>query len=228
VAGNCTRRPRPVGPHGGEGRCNPVDEQQLLRAAPGDRRRLAEARMDRRQRQGLAARDSPARRRDQQPAVARDEHDDAQGRSWTAMSESIRIYLTGTCEGFEKLRDTLAQQPGIEVVGSSDHPGAASGAIQGGHLDCVLHATSQSTLPAHEIAAIREHTRVPLLVLASGEASALLDDALGADVADVVLLPALTENVVFAIRKATHAPRRTAAAGNREGRIITVFSPKGG
>jgi len=144
------------------------------------------------------------------------------------MSESIRIYLTGTCEGFEKLRDTLAQQPGIEVVGSSDHPGAASGAIQGGHLDCVLHATSQSTLPAHEIATIREHTRVPLLLIASGEASALLDDALGADVSDVLLLPALTENVVFAIRKATHGPRRAAAAGRREGRIVTVFSPKGG
>jgi pilus assembly protein CpaE len=144
------------------------------------------------------------------------------------MSEGIRIYLTGSCEGFDKLREALAQQPGIEVVGSAQQVADASGALQGGHLDCVLHGTSSSTLPAHEIASIRELTRVPLLVLASGEASALLDDALGADVADVVLLPALTENVVFAIRKATHAPRRAAAAGNREGRIITVFSPKGG
>src|SRR5919204_874812 len=144
------------------------------------------------------------------------------------MSEGIRIYLTGTCEGFEKLRDALAQQPGIEVVGSSDQPSVAAAALQGGHLDCVLHATSSSTLPAHEIATIREHTRVPLLLIASGEASALLDDALGADVSDVLLLPALTENVVFAIRKATHAPRRAAAQGRREGRIVTVFSPKGG
>lgn len=144
------------------------------------------------------------------------------------MTDGIRIYLTGTCEGSDKLRDALAQQPGIEVVGSEQQIADAAGALQGGHLDCVLHATSASVLPAHEIAAIREHTRVPLLVLASGEASALLDDALGADVADVVLLPVLTENVVFAIRKATHAPRRTAAHGNRDGRIITVFSPKGG
>jgi pilus assembly protein CpaE len=144
------------------------------------------------------------------------------------MSDPIRIYMTGTCEGFDKLRDALAQQPGLEVVGASEHPGAASSALQGGHLDCVLHATSSSTLPAHEVATIREHTRVPLLLLASGEASALLEEALGADVADVVLLPALTENVVFAIRKATHAPRRDAAAGKRDGRIITVFSPKGG
>jgi pilus assembly protein CpaE len=144
------------------------------------------------------------------------------------MSDSIRIYLTGTCDGFAKLGEALSAQPGIEVVGVSESPAAVSAALQGGHLDCVLHATSSSSLPAHEIATIREHTRVPLLLFASGEASALLDEALGADISDVLLLPALTENVVFAIRKATHAPRRAAAAGRREGRIITVFSPKGG
>jgi pilus assembly protein CpaE len=144
------------------------------------------------------------------------------------MSDNLRIFLTGQCEGFEKLSDALAQVPGIEVVGFNEHPGAASGAIQGGHLDCVLHATSSSSFPATEIATIREHTRVPLIVVASSEASNLLDDALSADVSDVLLLPALTENVVFAIRKATHAPRRAASAEKREGRIITVFSPKGG
>jgi len=144
------------------------------------------------------------------------------------MSDNLRVYLTGQCEGFEKLRDALAQVPGIEVVGFNEHPGAASGAIQGGHLDCVLHATSSSSFPGTEIATIREHTRVPLIVVASSEASNLLDEALSADVSDVILLPALTENVVFAIRKATHAPRRAASAEKREGRIITVFSPKGG
>ena len=33
------------------------------------------------------------------------------------MSDQVRIYMTGTCEGFDKLRDALAQQPGLEVVG---------------------------------------------------------------------------------------------------------------
>jgi pilus assembly protein CpaE len=144
------------------------------------------------------------------------------------MSDAIRIYLTGSCEGFDKLRDALAQQPEIELVGSSEQAGAAAAALAGGHLDCVMHGTSSSTLPENELATIREHTRVPLLLVASREASALLDDALGADVSDVILLPALSENVVFAIRKATHSGRRAAAAGNREGRIVTVFSPKGG
>jgi len=144
------------------------------------------------------------------------------------VSDAIRIYLTGSCEGFDKLRDALAQQPGLEVVGYSEQAGAAASALAGGHLDCVVHGTGSPTLPAHELTAIREYTRVPLLLVASGESSELLEDALGADVADVVLLPALAENVVFAIRKATHSGRRTAAAGNREGRILTVFSPKGG
>jgi pilus assembly protein CpaE len=144
------------------------------------------------------------------------------------MSDDIRIYLTGSCDGFDKIRDALAHQPGIEIVGSSDHVVAASAALAGGHLDCVLHGTGSSILPADDLAMIREHTRVPVLLVAGGEASSLLEEALGADVADVVLLPTLTENVVFAIRKATHGPRRAAAAGNRAGRIVTVFSPKGG
>jgi pilus assembly protein CpaE len=143
------------------------------------------------------------------------------------MSDGTRIYLTGSCEGFEQLREALTQHPGVEIVGYSEQAGGASAALEGGHLDCVLLATSSSALPAHEIATIRQHTRVPLLLIASGEASALLEDALGADVSDVLLLPALTENVVFAIRKATHAPRRAPGA-RKEGRIITVFSPKGG
>ena len=143
--------------------------------------------------------------------------------------DTLRIYATGACEGFEKLRDSLAQQPGLELVGSSEQVLAATGPLAGGHLDCVLFATSASTLPVHELAVIHEHTRVPVILVASGEPSALLDEALGADVADVIVLPQLTENIVFAIRKATHSGRRNAeAAGGHQGRIVTVFSPKGG
>ena len=94
-----------------------------------------------------------------------------------------------------------------------------------------MHATRDATFPADEVAAIREHTRSPIVILASGESSALLEDALDAEgVADVLLLPQLTENVVFALRKAAHAGRRLVAEGAhaRQGRIITVFSPKGG
>jgi pilus assembly protein CpaE len=67
-----------------------------------------------------------------------------------------------------------------------------------------------------------------VILLASGESSALLEDALEADVADVLLLPQMTENIVFAIRKASHSGRKAQGRPGRRGRIVTVFSPKGG
>ena len=76
------------------------------------------------------------------------------------MSDAIRIYLTGSCEGFDKLRDALTQQPGLEVVGYSEQAGAAASALAGGHLDCVVHGTGSPTLPAHDLLQIL----VPMLV----------------------------------------------------------------
>ena len=141
----------------------------------------------------------------------------------------VRIYATGACDGFDKLRDSLAHHPEIELVGASTHIAEAAAALAGGHLDAVLHATRSASLPADELAAIREYTRAPVLVAASSGSSRMLEEALEADVADVLLLPQLVENLVFAIRKATHTTRRPSDANSgRRGQIITVFSPKGG
>ena len=143
--------------------------------------------------------------------------------------ERIRLYATGSCEGFEKLRDSLASHPEIEMVGSSTTVADGGAALAGGHLDAVLHATRGASLPADELAAIREHTRAPVMLVASSGGSTLLEQALDADIADVLLLPQLVENVVFAIRKATHTGRRVTDGGSgRHGKIVTVFSPKGG
>src|SRR4051794_10744923 len=144
--------------------------------------------------------------------------------------ERLRIYVTGDCEGLHSLREALAQHPELELVGASDQVAAAAAALAGGHLDAILHGTRASSLPQGEIAAIREQTRTPIVVVASGEASQLLDEALDADVADVLLLPQLTENVVFTIRKAAHARRHVPVTGapTKQGKILTVFSPKGG
>ena len=148
------------------------------------------------------------------------------------MTDSIRIYVTGSCEGLDGLREGLSTNPELDFVGWSEHVAEATAALAGGHLQVVVHATRSATFPAGEIAAIREQTRAPIVILASGEASALLEEALDAEgVADVLLLPQLTDNVVFALRKAGHAGRRLVAEGGahaRQGRIITVFSPKGG
>jgi pilus assembly protein CpaE len=143
--------------------------------------------------------------------------------------ERVRIYCTGSCEGFDKLRESLAGHPELELLGASVAVAEGAAALAGGHLDAVLHATRGASLPADELAAIREHTRAPVLIVASGGSQAMLEQALDADVADVLLLPQLVENVVFAIRKATHTRARHAGAGGgRNGKIVTVFSPKGG
>jgi pilus assembly protein CpaE len=144
--------------------------------------------------------------------------------------ERVRVYATGSCEGFEKLRDSLASHPEVELVGWSEAATEGAAALAGGHLDAVLHATRSAILPADELAALREHTRAPVLIVASAGSSRMLEEALDAEVADVLLLPQLVENVVFAIRKATHSRAHAPAAGGsgRHGRIVTVFSPKGG
>jgi pilus assembly protein CpaE len=140
----------------------------------------------------------------------------------------IRVFFTGDCDGFDALRTALNDTEELDVVGTNPTVAAAAGTLAGGHLDCILHATRSSSFPATEVAAIREHTRAPIILVASGgEAANMLEHALEMDVADVLLLPQLTHNVVFAIRKASHARRQLQTAVHR-GRVITVFSPKGG
>jgi pilus assembly protein CpaE len=143
-----------------------------------------------------------------------------------AFSQGTRIYVTGSCEGLNELTEALSHHPEMQLVGRSQSVREGAGALAGGHLQAVLHATRSSELPADDLASIREYTRAPIVLLASGEASALLDAALEADVADVLLLPQLPENVVFSIRKACHSGRNGHVG--EMGRIVTVFSPKGG
>jgi pilus assembly protein CpaE len=144
------------------------------------------------------------------------------------MSDGIRIYLLGDCDGFEALREQLAKHTEVDVIGEAGQVAQAAAALAGGHLDCVLLATRDSSLPAAEVAAIREQTRVPLILVASGDAGLMLEQALDADVSDVILLPQLTDAVVFSIRKAAHLKRQVQAGPGRTGRVMTVFSPKGG
>jgi pilus assembly protein CpaE len=144
------------------------------------------------------------------------------------MSDGIRIYLIGGCDGLEPLRDQLQLHGEIDFLGESQHVGQAASVLAGGHLDCVLLATRGPHFPSAEVAAIREQTRAPLILIASGEAGSMLEHALDADVSDLLLLPQLTHNVVFAIRKASHVRRHTQTAAGRTGRVMTVFSPKGG
>src|SRR5205823_10227511 len=82
-------------------------------------------------------------------------------------TQRVRVYATGSCEGFDKLRESLASHPEIELVGASTNVAEGAAALSGGHLDAVLHATRSTTLPADELSAIRGYTRAPLLIVAS-------------------------------------------------------------
>jgi len=146
----------------------------------------------------------------------------------TNRRSQLRVFMTGACDGADTLRAAVSMHPDVDFVGSSENVADAAGPLAGGHLDVVLHATRSASLPADELASIREHVRAPIMLVASGEASRLLDEALDADVADVLLLPQLPDNVVFALRKAAHHGRRAETVSGRKGTIVTVFSPKGG
>jgi len=146
----------------------------------------------------------------------------------TTTADNIRIYLIGDCEGFGALRDALGEQNELDVVGEATQVAQATAALAGGHLDCILLATRETSFPATEVAAIREQTRAPLILVAHGPGGELLEQALDAEVNDVLLLPQLTHNVVFMIRKASHVRQRSQRAAGSTGRVITIFSPKGG
>src|ERR687886_558458 len=142
--------------------------------------------------------------------------------------DTVRVFVTGQCDGLPDLREALGKHPEVDLVGWSDNVLEGVSTLTGGHLQVVLHATRSATLPANDVAAIREYTRCPVILLASGGSPTLLEDALEADIADVLLLPQLTDNIVFAIKKSCHAGRRSQVNGGRQGRLVTVFSPKGG
>src|SRR5258707_15505868 len=98
--------------------------------------------------------------------------------------QRTRLYFTGDCDGFAELKESLGQHPGLEIIGSSEQVAQASGVLAGGHLECILHATRSEGFPATDVAAIREQTRAPIVIVASGSATQILEDALDADVSD--------------------------------------------
>lgn len=142
---------------------------------------------------------------------------------------SLRIFVTGFRLSIRDLCDGLAAQPGIELVGSAGDMGKAASALRSSEVDLVVHKIPAGVLPQNDLTRIRELTRAPIVLLAEGADSVLLDKALEAEVADIVVLPQPAEQVAFTLRKAA----RTAAplgSGADQGRaqVITVFSPKGG
>jgi pilus assembly protein CpaE len=90
----------------------------------------------------------------------------------------------------------------------------------------VLHVVASSSAPglAEEVAEVRKASSAPLILAAYGEPNGIVELGLAVGAADVLTLPQANETLLFALQKAGRANRATPGAG----RILTVFSPKGG
>ena len=153
------------------------------------------------------------------------------------MSENspIKVFITGACAGLAEVRQALSSHPDVDIVGTAVEPAKAQEKLAASGAQVVLHGSARGDrLPAADVEAIRQATAAPLMLVTSGNASGLLHEALAAGVADVVLLPQLTDALVFTIRRrrsSLHQRASSPVAALRqtsEGKIITVFSPKGG
>jgi pilus assembly protein CpaE len=155
--------------------------------------------------------------------------------------EALRVVVTGELAAAESLLDALERRGEIAVVAWSPDVRGAAEALTG-DVGAVLHVTDGHGYPSDgddfvmpvlraEMAAIREHTRAPVVLLSSEPSTELVEEALESGVADILVLPQTSETLAFALRKAGQAGRAPAPAADGEpsrGTVVTVFSPKGG
>jgi MinD-like ATPase involved in chromosome partitioning or flagellar assembly/CheY-like chemotaxis protein len=126
---------------------------------------------------------------------------------------SLRVLLSGPAA--DRVAMTLAQQTAISLVRS---------AVEG--VDVVFHAvdSSSSVGVVEHVRRTGELTDAPLILAAYGEPNGIVETGLAVGAADVLVLPQPPETLLFAIRKAAAA----AARDDTNGKLVTVFSPKGG
>jgi pilus assembly protein CpaE len=147
----------------------------------------------------------------------------------------IKVFITGAANGLAEVREGLADHPDVELVGTAADPVKAGAKLAESAAQVILHgSTATEHVPAPEVEAIRAVTAAPIVLVTSASANTLLSEALQAGIHDVVLLPQLTDGIVFTIKKAHSlaAGRAAGAAGkaasHAEGKVVTLFSPKGG
>jgi pilus assembly protein CpaE len=148
----------------------------------------------------------------------------------------VRVFISGACAGLAEVRQALGTHPEIEIVGTAVEPARAAQKLAASNAQVVMHGSSRTDrMPVEDVEAIRQATSAPIVLVTTSSATGLLQDALSHGVADIVLLPQLTDALVFTIRRAhvmsAGRGRQSGSAHVRrgaEGKIITVFSPKGG
>ena len=145
------------------------------------------------------------------------------------------MFITGAANGLAEVREGLADHPDVELVGTAADPSKAGAKLAESAAQVVLHGTSATDhVPTAEIESIRSVTAAPIVLVTSASANSILGEALSAGIFDVVLLPQLTDGIVFTIKKAFSLAAGRAGGGpgkassSVEGKVISLFSPKGG
>jgi Flp pilus assembly CpaE family ATPase len=130
-------------------------------------------------------------------------------------TRALRVLVSGPAA--DGIAATLEHQPAITIV--------RPGGLDGNQLsaDVAMHVLESSSVHG-EIPHARE-LRVPLILAAYGEPNGIVETGLAVGATDVLVLPQPTETLVFAIRKAAAS---AATADGDQGKVVTVFSPKGG
>ena len=152
--------------------------------------------------------------------------------------ETLRVVVTGTFGDEAELHGALgAPGSGLEVVAFTAELRDAVPYLGSDDVHAVLLGAGHDGTPVTpmletDVAVIRLHTQAPVVLLVPEAHPGLVETAFRAGVDDVLVLPQPTETISFAIRKAHETGGRAGGHGfDRDvprGRVVTVFSPKGG
>ena len=134
-----------------------------------------------------------------------------------AAETRIRVAVAGRGAAATALKGDIARLEGFELVAKQVAHAAP---------DVVLLVHDERADPREQLATLREHSAGPVILATTAPSSELVHWALDAGIADVLTLPASSEGLHFAIEKAARAAYRLARL--ERGRVVTVFSPKGG
>jgi Flp pilus assembly CpaE family ATPase len=130
----------------------------------------------------------------------------------------LKVLLSGSVAN--GVGATLEHEPAVAVIrlGEGD-------ALSPATADVALHVLESSSAPdvAEDVKRVREIADAPLILAAYGEPNGIVETGLAVGAADVLVLPQSAETLMFALRKAARVATATEA-----GKVVTVFSPKGG
>jgi pilus assembly protein CpaE len=134
-----------------------------------------------------------------------------------ATDPALRIALVGTGPESDALRAALETIDAFSVVALDERP----------EPEVLVLVHDGPAEPREQLARLREHSGAPVVLATATTTNDLVRFALDAGIADVLTLPTGLEAALFSIEKAARSARLDDASDG-PGRVVTVFSPKGG